>query len=567
MSQRLKNLYTYLIDNRKHHLIHWYNDYITFTADVDKIRGNLSNGTEIKANEAYIGTSFEEREKPYDDFVRKFLYEKANGIASRGQSVLSNENLEKFKKADGFDVVISELIKEPSYETHNNLTKWWSAQNVGNNPLLVNRALAACTLKVSTTVDETKFNGVFYWLQKERLIEVYSNDKEDNWYHKNIFLIEQLTNKLNGVPKITEHWISMFVWEMYLNISNPFTLNKQIVKYGAPGTGKTFTSKRDSELQFKIWKDEFAPNEDFKFIDYIENIQFHPSYTYEDFLEGLRPKLNKNNQAELTLQNGTFKKLCIKAARWEIDIYKHTSIESGNKDWNELTIGDIEKYRNILLEDSNKKVYWEYIFKIKDKEKKLSDAIPPYFFVIDEINRAELSRVFGELMYCLEYRGIKGCIKTQYAHLNDKELGMIEIGGSYQFFIPTNVYLIGTMNTIDRSVESFDFALRRRFKWEEISPDTSLLKYHLKDYNDKWINLADFLNNLNNYIANQPLLGRDYQIGHAYLWDLPYSKDLDSNEVRRNVWNDRIFPLLQEYIRGTGREDLLEEFKKNFGVE
>ncbi|MFH4238343.1 AAA family ATPase, partial [Acinetobacter baumannii] len=86
--------------------------------------------------------------------------------------------------------------------------------------------------------------------------------------------------------------------------------------------------------------------------------------------------------------------------------------------------------------------------------------IPPFFFIIDEINRAELSRVFGELMYCLEYRGVKGSVKTQYANLNTKKTGILELGQTYQFFIPTNIYLIGTMNTIDRSVESFDFALR-----------------------------------------------------------------------------------------------------------
>ena len=123
------------------------------------------------------------------------------------------------------------------------------------------------------------------------------------------------------------------------------------------------------------------------------------------------------------------------------------------------------------------------------------------------------------------------------------------------------------MNTIDRSVESFDFALRRRFKWEEVSPNTSLLHYHLLEYNVKWLDLANDLEQLNKYIAGQTLLGRDFQIGHAYLWNLPYSKDLSLSEVRKKVWEDRIFPLLQEYIRGTGQEDLLNIFAKKFRVE
>lgn len=565
MSQRLKNLYTYLIENRKHHLIGWYNEYVSFTSDVEKIRQNLNEGTTIKDKETFSRTSFENKDKPYDDFIKKLLYELANGVASRGQSVLSHDNLEGFKNTDGFDDIISSLIIKHDFNTYHNLQNWWSKQGVGNNPVLVNRAIAACTTEVSTTADEGKFNEVFHWLLKEKIIEPYTG--KHGWYYENKYLIDQLRKGLEGTPEITEHWISMFVWEMYANISNPFTLNKQTVKYGAPGTGKTYTSKRDSELQFKIWMDEFAFEKNFSFEEHIESVQFHPSYTYEDFLEGLRPVLDHNKQAQLKLQNGVFKQHCIKGARWETDIYMLCGIKSGDEEWNELTIENIEKYKDILLSDQEKKKYWEYIFKIKEKGKKLSDAIPPYFFIIDEINRAELSRVFGELMYCLEYRGIKGCIKTQYAQLNNEKIGMIEIGDSYQFFIPTNVYLIGTMNTIDRSVESFDFALRRRFKWEEIKPDASLLKYHLISYNPKWEKLADNLYDLNKSIESQSLLGKDFQIGHAYLWSLPYSKDLELRHVRRNIWADKISPLLQEYLRGTGMESLLDKFENKFGVK
>lgn len=177
-----------------------------------------------------------------------------------------------------------------------------------------------------------------------------------------------------------------------------------------------------------------------------------------------------------------------------------------------------------------------------------------------------MSRVFGELMYCLEYRGAKGAIKTQYSKLNDEKTGMLKIGNSFQFYIPNNIYLIGTMNTIDRSVESFDFALRRRFRWEEVFPDTSLLYYHLLSHNKIWIGLADNLKNLNISIKSEPLLGRDFQIGHAYLWNLPYSKALTVSEARASIWEDSIEPLLQEYLRGTGREDLLNTFANKFGI-
>ncbi|MGI6479394.1 MAG: McrB family protein [Salinivirgaceae bacterium] len=557
MSQRVINLYTYLIQNRKHELFGWHEDYENFSKDVEIIRNNLET-SELRDVATYKDTSFAKTNKPFDSFIQRLLYELANGIASRGQSVLSWENLEKFKKTVGFDDIIKRIIVNPDFDTYQDLQKWWIKQNVGNNPVLINRAIAACTSSVSTTVDEGKFNQVFYWLQNENLIPIYPDTEPQDWFHKNKFVIEQLTNKLTGVPDIDEYWISMFVWEMYLNISNPFSLKKQIVKYGSPGTGKTYTAKQNTQLLFAIWKDEFAYSKDFNFSNHIEIVQFHPSYTYEDFMEGLRPKLDANNQVQLVLQNGIFKDFCIKAGKWECDIAQ-SSLK--NKEWNELTIKDVIEIKSELIGE-----HWEYIFEIEDKSKKIADAVPPFFFIIDEINRAELSRVFGELMYCLEYRGIDGAIKTQYTNLNDDKTGMIKRAGNYQFFIPNNVYLIGTMNTIDRSVESFDFALRRRFRWEEIMPDSTLLRYHLIKHNKKWVKLAENLENLNAKIEKEPLLGRDFQIGHAYLWNLHYPKELTVSEVRNTVWDDSIAPLLQEYLRGTGREDLIVKFAKSFGI-
>lgn len=560
MSQRLKNLYTHLIQNRKHLLIGWYEEYKKFCKDVDSIRVNLG-ANQLNEKSTYIGTSFVNSANPFDDFIYQLLYELSNGISSRGQSVLSWENLKKFKEAQGFDDIIKNIIVNHDLASYENLRKWWVSQQVGNNPVLINRAIAACTNTVSSTVDEGKFNQVFYWLQREMLIPLYQDAEPQDWYSKNSFAIKHLTNALANVPEIDEYWISICLWEMYVNISNPFSLKKQVVKYGSPGTGKTYTAKQNTQLLFEIWKDEFGNGIDFEFNSYIETVQFHPSYTYEDFMEGLRPKLDANNQAQLVLQNGIFKEFCKKAGKWECDIAQLSKNNHYIKAWKDLTIEDLEVIRIEL-----KGEYWNYLFDIEDKSKKISDAVPPFFFIIDEINRAELSRVFGELMYCLEYRGIKGAIKTQYAHLNNAETGMIKIGIDYQFFIPQNVFLIGTMNTIDRSVESFDFALRRRFRWEEVMPDTTLLYYHLMKHNPKWEKLAENLKALNIEISKEPLLGRDFQIGHAYLWDLHYSKELSIAEVRNAVWEDSIAPLLQEYLRGTAREDLIAKFAGKFGI-
>ena len=428
---------------------------------------------------------------------------------------------------------------------------------------MVNRVAAACTREVSTTVDKPKFDQVFNWLIREGIISSYPSHQDQGWFAKNQFLLSEFKEEFQDErknEKTDDFYLSIFVWELYKNLSNPFKLNKQVVKYGPPGTGKTYLARQQTESCFNIWKEEFAPENDNYTIDtQIEVVQFHPSFGYEDFMEGLRPILDHNGKAQLKLKNGVFKEFCRKAGKWEIDVY-NLGLDT---DWEELTIGDLAQYKHELTAS-----HWEHIFQFQDSSRRVADAVPPFFFIIDEINRAELSRVFGELMYCMEYRGVEGRIKTQYATLNNEETGMFrDKSEGYKFFIPFNVYLIGTMNTIDRSVESFDLALRRRFRWEEITPDCELLKYHLNEHHKEWAELADNLKDLNNKIKEEPLLGADYQIGHAYLMNLKYPTSLSISEVRKQIWDDHIYPLLQEYLRGTGRsEELIGTFRKAFGV-
>ncbi|WP_179995076.1 MULTISPECIES: McrB family protein [unclassified Acinetobacter] len=547
MSIRLKNLYKLLIENRKHEVQGWNKAYKNFYSKVEKIRERIKSGEGLSNHD--------------ESFLRELLYNLDNGIASRGQSVLSNQNFIDFIKNRQFLSDLESLIVNPNFETYQVFKKTWSDQGKSNNPVLINRVVAACTLDVSTTVDSGKFNQVFNWLMREKIIPIYPDSEAQDWFSKNQFLmkiLKQVFSEEIQNQETDEFYLSQFVWELYENLSNPFSLKKQIIKYGAPGTGKTFQARQQTSLLFDIWKEEFAPDTDFTHQGQIELVQFHPSFSYEDFIEGLRPILDENGQAQLTLQNGIFKEFCLKAGKWEIDVFNlHL-----DKEWDEIKILDLHPYKDQL---SNS--YWDYIFRLEDQTKLVSNAIPPFFFIIDEINRAELSRVFGELMYCLEYRGVRGCVKTQYANLNTNKTGMLELGQTYQFFIPTNIYLIGTMNTIDRSVESFDFALRRRFSWQEVSPDISLLKYYLSEHCAKWIELAISLEKLNEEIEKQALLGHEYQIGHAYLMNLKYPKSLSLTEVKASIWEDSIRPLLQEYLRGTGEEaELIRSFSKSFGV-
>ncbi|WP_426466506.1 McrB family protein [Proteus mirabilis] len=547
MKSRLKNLYKYLIENRKHEVNGWHKAYRDFYSQVAQIRERITSGEGLSQND--------------EAFLKQLIYEKSNGIASRGQSVLSNDNFQSFIKNKNFISALEKFILIPNSENFTIFSDAWSNQGKSNNPVLVNRVAAACTLEVSTTVDSGKFNQVFSWLIREGIIPVYPTEENQSWFAKNIFLLKSIKSEFDNElreGKTDEFYLSQFVWVLYENLSNPFSLKKQIIKYGAPGTGKTYQARLQTSLLFDIWKEEFAPYSRLTHASQIELVQFHPSFSYEDFMEGLRPVLDSDGNSQLTLQNGVFKEFCRSAGKWEIDVYGLGLTQK----WESLTIKELLPFREKLSGE-----HWQDIFEISDISKLVSEAVPPFFFIIDEVNRAELSRVFGELMYCLEYRGTRGCVKTQYSNLNNEHTGMLKDAQGYLFFIPTNIYLIGTMNTIDRSVESFDFALRRRFRWEEVVPDMALLKYHLNQFCKAWLPLVDNLERLNELIAKEPLLGNDYQIGHAYLMDLKYATSLTVSEVRERVWDDCIRPLLQEYLRGTGKEtELISSFGKAFGV-
>lgn len=247
----------------------------------------------------------------------------------------------------------------------------------------------------------------------------------------------------------------------YENLVGLLRYKKNIVLQGPPGVGKTFAAKR---LAYSIMG--------VKDIERVMMVQFHQSYSYEDFIMGFRPSSNG-----FELKKGAFYNFCKKA---EID---------GDND---------------------------------------------YFFIIDEINRGNLSKIFGELFVLLE---------------NDKRGQSLQLlYADEKFSIPKNIYIIGMMNTADRSLAMIDYALRRRFAFYELKPGFSsdgFIKYQNNLNNQQFDNLINCIENLNKFILTDEFLGEGFCIGHSYFCNL--SGDTLNNKTLSGIVEYELIPLLKEY--------------------
>ncbi|KKG51182.1 McrB family protein [Methanosarcina mazei] len=265
----------------------------------------------------------------------------------------------------------------------------------------------------------------------------------------------------------------------------------------------------------KIAEPEISKNHEL--ITYYEFITFHPSFSYEDFIEGLRPLNNDDGQISYKVDEGLFKRY----SRFAFNaLMAKAEIE---KEW-----GQMENIPQLTVEE-------------KEKAKKAAGEVS-FYLVIDEINRGDISRIFGELITLLE---------SDKRLTADNELIITLPYSKTKFAVSPNLYLIGTMNTADKSIALIDIALRRRFGFIEMMPDYSVLEEKLvnedKDIKEVFDLSIQALKKVNENILKT--YDRDHQIGHSYLLKLKDSKSRnDAIEDFRFIWYYEILPLMQEYF-------------------
>ena len=252
---------------------------------------------------------------------------------------------------------------------------------------------------------------------------------------------------------------------------------KNIILQGAPGVGKTFLARKIAYQLIGQMKDEN-----------IETVQFHQSYSYEDFMQGIRP----TTSGEFKVRNGIFYDFCERA---------------------------------------------------KEKSEET------FVFIIDEINRGNLSKIFGELMMLIESdkRSPRYALKLTYSE-----------AGSPKFYVPENVYIIGCMNTADRSIAIVDYALRRRFAFCPIEPELgeSFKAFLCSELSKEFVEkICNKLNRVNTIIRESSSLGKGLEIGHSYFCQI--SSVDDEEEWWRSICKYELFPYLQEIC--FENEDLCNE--------
>jgi 5-methylcytosine-specific restriction protein B len=351
------------------------------------------------------------------------------------------------------------------------------------------------------------------WLD-ELYIDFIDGNAEDNFTKNHqVCIVAKKLLEINEQDKSELILLSRFLWRYINSKTIADAGSPNVIMYGPPGTGKTYSVV--NSLNFVCQGDGSR----------YEVLQFHPSFTYEDFIEGIKPKgVSKDGNIRFELVNGVFKNFCIKAKN-----------------------------------NPNK----------------------AFYFVVDEINRANLSTVFGETLSLLEkdYRhngkSNRNLIRTQYSTLiedlikedgeKNKHLAYSIDNGEVKFGVPENVFFIGMMNDVDKSIDAFDLALRRRFKWIRKDCDYEVIEEETRfRKKEEFRNISQYVKaceKLNNYISDDLGLGKSYEFGHSFFMkmsDISKRKEITRHNVDA-LFNLYLRPTLKEYLRAVFAEGELDD--------
>ncbi len=447
-----------------------------------------------------------------EKFEKRVLNINENEIYS---SYISEDSINKIINAVKItisfkDLIDAGIIKEGEKIFGKYKGKDYIAEIMDDGSLYYDGEIYDTPSKIAEKITNTQQNGWRWWKYKDE--------------HGNVKLIDELRNeyiKLKNIDKVLK-----------INSNTLFSLELQ---------------KSNNSKKLKI-------NNQLKM---CKTVTFHQSFSYEEFIEGLKPK-TKNGEIVYEVEDGIFKKICILAI-WEVSKNKNNE----NENLNYLQIKQ------------------KVINAIKNKELTKDDFknTPKFILIIDEINRGNISNIFGELITLLE----------KDKRLTEENEMIVELPYSKEpFAVPPNLYIIGTMNTADRSIALLDIALRRRFGFLEIEPNydlitkDNLIKKWKEKCNDEEFNkiknniekmfqeLGDneFLKKLLKTINDKITLlkDRDHRIGHSYFLNIKDIKDL------KFVWYNEIIPLLMEYFYNDWEslkeilKDFVEEIKTNVKI-
>ncbi|KFL35076.1 hypothetical protein JU57_01905 [Sulfurospirillum sp. SCADC] len=338
------------------------------------------------------------------------------------------------------------------------------------------------------------------------------------------------------------------------------------ILYGPPGTGKTYhtINKAIEIIENRVVEETEdrdilkAQFEAYKQAGQIEFLTFHQSYGYEEFVEGIKAEITEKENIKYEVQPGIFKKLCEKAndksfsfkekiekyrellQNEEINLKTATGVpfKLSKSDYGINTQTNHSFSVNKLIEINDGKLssnpdgtYGKFI--VEDIHKRFpNNELKNYILIIDEINRGNISKIFGELITLIEESKRIG---------KDEALHVKLPYSNTDFGVPQNLYIIGTMNTADRSIALMDTALRRRFSFTEMMPRTDVLDFEVEGLHVK--RMLEIINKRIEYLYD-----RDHTIGHAYFMSLKDEKITDKKAELDNIFKHKIIPLLQEYF-------------------